>query len=801
MRVIVSVQSKSASSRGLVHYIAHSKTEAMREATGREIFGAECDDLTVEKANRFLQSDIAKKRPANDELHHLVISLKTEDFERLGADEKERQNSFRKITRRVMESLEKETKADNLNWVAAIHQNTENPHVHVAVNKNFFDEELQKQTLTKIPRKCLPHYEKTAGEKSLKNGVLIEAAVRSLDKIIAEKNLTQNRSSQSRPFPAAAKENKPDAPEKIVALDNERNLLATAIRAKFQLDKTRESLAALEDYGHLRRFHITDAATGQTRRVSLDDLARQKEGKTGGTDAGKATEKRIRAVLHNLLVRENKNLQNREREYEKVKPAAESLRRNCKRTGKKLPAPSLTAEEIEILQNHSLEKGDFRTAFYFERVRRTLAAERGEPPRSDEEIGRLKAQQFIAQLQIKEKEKNLRDFHARKFFRKFEIGDEKHSLYTLAEQSAKENAKEQTLAGNIGKALRKIGPVAEKETLSQTAEKKLLVHEKLTAETVRLSEDLSRAKKILQTLEKFAANEKEFDRKSIPPKFSAAELAAVELLAFDLKSADAYRENWEFQKRLIASVENKEQAEKDSPKKSKENTIAGRALAREVLCEIEAARAKEEYTNFKKHKDFRKFEITNPKTGVTKFVALAEVRFDSRGSILDQTLEYFFENSEKREIRHTLEKQIKVRETELKENSKAANNLLQFARDIAADFKTKSFFGGTRDTHPPIFTPPELNTIERRIAETKSASEAKNLQKILDSTDVSSAKSLATILQSFASEKENAESIGRDSLVDRETPVQIVKDEKNSPEKTPPIREIKTEILDLDRGR
>ncbi len=31
MRVIVSVQAKAASSRGLVHYVAHSKIDASRE--------------------------------------------------------------------------------------------------------------------------------------------------------------------------------------------------------------------------------------------------------------------------------------------------------------------------------------------------------------------------------------------------------------------------------------------------------------------------------------------------------------------------------------------------------------------------------------------------------------------------------------------------------------------------------------------------------------------------------------------------------------------------------------------------
>ncbi len=229
--------------------------------------------------------------------------------------------------------------------------------------------------------------------------------------------------------------------------------------------------------------------------------------------------------------------------------------------------------------------------------------------------------------------------------------------------------------------------------------------------------------------------------------------------------------------------------------------IDGRSRARQVLSEIEAARAKEEYANFKKHKDYQKYEIIDRKTGEAKFVSLAEVRFDSSGSIFDQTLEYFLETSEKRRTRHALEKQVKEKGAELKENVKAANNLLQVARDIAGDFKTKSFFGGTRYHHPPIFTPKELITVELRIIQTTSKSEAKNLQKILDSADASQAKNLSAILHSFENRKENTQSVGQYSPEEQKSAVHVEKDDAKSREKTPKVRENKTEILNQDRGR
>ena len=184
MKVIVSVQPKSASSRGLVHYIAHSKLDSSREPLGREIFNEQSGEISVEKANSLLNDEITKKRPANEELHHLVISLKPEDFERLGENEKERTESLKMITRHTIKQLENELDADRLNWAAGIHQNSEFPHVHIAIQKTYFDKNLEKKHLGKIPTGLLPHYENTETKgKVFAPGILIEAATEKLEEI------------------------------------------------------------------------------------------------------------------------------------------------------------------------------------------------------------------------------------------------------------------------------------------------------------------------------------------------------------------------------------------------------------------------------------------------------------------------------------------------------------------------------------------------------------------------------------------------------------------------------------------
>ena len=824
MRIVVSVQAKSASSRGLVHYVAHSKIDQTREPATREIFNSHADAITVEKANDYLKSGAQAKRPTNDELHHLVISLRAEDYDRLGADEKEKQESLKKITRAAMKSLEELVGADRLTWTAGIHRNTGNPHVHIAIQKEFFDKDFERQTLRKIPNDCLPHYEKNVDEKTFAPGSLIEAATEKLDEIIVEKekkqnHLKQNPREQKSQNQAAAKNqtDERNQADKIVqpeaksnsAIENERGVLASAILARFYLEKTRENLESLETGGHLRRFKITDALTGQKRRMSLFDLERRAEKeamrqikKSNVTDAAKKDElkkkliaseleknadgiKRIRAILHNQIVKENQNLRQRETDYERVKPAAEKIRQNYRRENKKLPVPNLSAGEVEMLQTRSVEKRDVRAANYFETVRRELARERGTPTRSDEEIRRLKALRIVSELKVKAQEKQSKDSEGRKRFSIIEIGGEKWSLARADALIEKQQRDERKFVGKIGKALSKIGLVERKQSSAKLEEIKFVIAEKLSEKSEQAAVELQSEKNILKTLNDFYQNETNQGKETCAPEFSAAELAEVESLAFELKNADFYRENWEHQKRFV-KVADGEAKNIESINELKQKTIAGRAVAREIMCETETNRAKDEFAAFRKNKIFQKFEIKNEKTGASKFVSLKEVEFDSRGSILDQTLEYFTENREKGRTRNQLEKIVKEKESELKENLKSARELLKVAGKEVTDYKQKSFFGAVIYLHAPVFTPKELMTLEIRIKQTENNPEAAKLQKILALADYEGAKNLSAVLTSVAGENKFSktartqtakESIETPSFAKDETKTQANKNE------------------------
>lgn len=187
MRVIVSVQPQSASTRGLVHYIAHSKIDPTRESIGsRNLFDDRSDLVNVEQANFSLKLGVSTNRPKNEDLFHLVISFRPEDFQKLGADEKERRKSLREITRESMRNLEKAVGAESLDWAAAIHRNTDNPHVHIAISKHLLSLEKGKhEVLKRIPTSALPHYELIDQKKVFVPGILMDTAAKKMDEIIA----------------------------------------------------------------------------------------------------------------------------------------------------------------------------------------------------------------------------------------------------------------------------------------------------------------------------------------------------------------------------------------------------------------------------------------------------------------------------------------------------------------------------------------------------------------------------------------------------------------------------------------
>lgn len=152
-------------------------------------------------------------------------------------------------------------------------------------------------------------------------------------------------------------------------------------------------------------------------------------------------------------------------------------------------------------------------------------------------------------------------------------------------------------------------------------------------------------------------------------------------------------------------------------------------------------------------------------------------------------------------MRRCVEKQIKAKHTELKDNIKAANSLLQTAREAAAEFKTNSFLSKNDVPYVPLFTPKELVTIELRVLQTTDNAEAKNLQKILNSLDPSQTENLSVMLQVFDRKNDSEKSLNQHSSNEQKAEREVEKVDDISLEKALTIQEKKAEVIEPDRGR
>ena len=203
MRVVVSIQSKRGSAHGLVNYIANSKIDPSKERpNGRELFNDFSSNLSLESANNSLKVALSKTRVSNDQLHHFVISFRESDYKQLARSEKERQTKLKSITRASVDGLREYLGAEKLSWVAALHLNTDNPHVHIALQKEYISKSFENCHLTQIPKDSMPHYETVSKKKVFFQGILAHAAEVKMESVLMQgqsekRNLGQQSADRS----------------------------------------------------------------------------------------------------------------------------------------------------------------------------------------------------------------------------------------------------------------------------------------------------------------------------------------------------------------------------------------------------------------------------------------------------------------------------------------------------------------------------------------------------------------------------------------------------------------------------
>lgn len=184
--VAVKPSSSSTGASGVTRYIAESKRdqekEHLKDKEARPLFSNERDDLSFQEADEILAQGQGWL-PEKEDVIHIVVSLEPESFKDLGDSHEERIEAFRDIIRDTASEIEKEVDVYELRWVAGIHLNTDNPHVHMAISRDGIDRvSHEPKHIDHVPRTLLPHNEiGEDGKKEFKEGFIAESVNRGID--------------------------------------------------------------------------------------------------------------------------------------------------------------------------------------------------------------------------------------------------------------------------------------------------------------------------------------------------------------------------------------------------------------------------------------------------------------------------------------------------------------------------------------------------------------------------------------------------------------------------------------------
>ena len=732
MRVIASVQSKRGSSRGLIHYLAHSKIDPDRESvSGRELFNEFTEHLTVRSANNFLKSDCSKGRPSNDDLHHLVLSFRQTDFLQIGSTDEERKRRLKIVTRYAIGQLEERLQSERLAWAGAVHLNTANPHVHIAIQKQYLTRDVQSKSLNKIPREALPHFELIEGEKQIVDGILIESAKVKLLELVEEgsRTLEQSKSKSQDDNPRTHEADKVHIIDARDGYEDEGQILRRGILADYQLKFREERIAFLIEHREHLKFPITDPDQGIVKRVSLVEI---QHGANSSDDSQKtaAQQRQIKAITHNILAKEESEFFKLKEESAAIRKNANKIRKHNKTSGIKLPTPALHKSELDDLQNQCLAGSHIREFLFLEQIRTELEISEEINPRNQDELELLAGQRILSEMRQQLHRKQILDFKDNRYYRKVTLGKERLSLSIMDRQSDQRANSARSLLQPIRMAIDSIaGSFRKSPSTTNDGHLRNAIEKDLNEQSMQLQKQLRNDEKKTTALGRILA--RNADHRDVNPKFSAEDLIEFEALVRKLKLTPEYASVWGLQKGPIVEVTRGQVGTYTG--NSESHLVAGRVTAREVLCNIGLNKAKDDLAYFRKSKRFHKFALEDKRIGSTNYLSLNDVDLPRRTSVLDHALNLLLERRDHRALRSEIEARVKEHEASLKADVAAAKSLSMAAAVEAVELKQHSFWGNTAaPDFQPLFTKREIAEIQNRIENTSNSKESRILSSILE---------------------------------------------------------------------
>ena len=316
-----------------------------------------------------------------------------------------------------------------MRWVAGIHRNTDNPHIHLLIHRGYVDRGSRRaKQLTTFQRDLrISWSNEPNGERNPHPGLLSLAFEKHLDRNIERVKAEREKTEQK--------------------LREDREVLGRAMLAEDAAERLKEMRDAAITLGERRRYKIVDGR-GHSRWLSENDLGLKAEAKADRAMARLSPgwlpdvrrQMRNEAIAEEMAqyqpaIQQIREMRQADLDWAEVKwqqarqasrpllTKAAATRAEYEAAGKAAPAPELTREELNRLQGRAVAIGDAERFRMLEAIRVNLATEKGQPVRTSEEARRLRAQLFVSRSALMVEQEASRGFEETKHLRRWTIGE------------------------------------------------------------------------------------------------------------------------------------------------------------------------------------------------------------------------------------------------------------------------------------------------------------------------------------------------------------------------------------------
>jgi hypothetical protein len=512
----------------------------------------------------------------------------------------------------------------------------------------------------------------------------------------------------------------------------DRYILGRSMVARGEVDRLESDLKSTREHGDKRRFRVYDATHGRTRQISEFDIRRRAD--ASATSAVRQAEianpdKRHQArqsrydseierhekgigdhqiIVAKTIAKLETQLTVARTQHAELKPHVHQIQQHYKANQTPLPVPLLRPSETTKLQDQAIAARNPARVHTIENIRESLATERGDHSRSDQEISRLDGQLLTVRSEQAARQERAHQFERTRHQTRWEIDGEKYSVTDLDRRISEQENRSRLFGTPLKISTLHLKPSSRRDAATQVKELKEIrevVVEKIEERRQELSAAAKEAGRMTSVLSEIHVKEQarllarggERQEKVLTRTEINQLIEHGTTLSDPAMLKQAFILEARFEERQIA----------DDKKPSLTDRTA-RAIGREVLSEIALRQATERLDSFKEHKQFTPVAIKDL-AGREQTGRLFDFRHPRHP--LMWLAQRITESKEHRHLRSETTKAVETEHARLKEDVTKAAHCHELAKGLSDSHREHLLTTG-QPIPDATFTPKQIVQLE-----------------------------------------------------------------------------------------